>query len=387
MGGKTKISWSDATLNVVSGCTPVSAGCQNCYASRYAKRGIGDFVKGFRDPNDNKLYRVKIPFSEVRTHPDRLEIPLHWRKPRKVFLCSMGDLFHDSVPDEFIEDVFATMANTNHVYQILTKRPKRMLEWMRGEWRDTMIEGRAQKQWHERTGEDPSLWLSVHLPLPNVWLGVTAENQAAADERIPLLLQTPAAVRFVSCEPLLGPVDIRKYLPSENWCFCGYVGNETGADFCVSCENEFGDGDSCQSCGCEEYESSCPKCGRTDSFGCWDSGPIEQRPKTLDWAIVGGETGTGARPMQIEWARSIVQQCKAAGVAVHMKQMGSNCAFRDDSPAVGPEFYPTDTEKQLEVAADALGEELKHWFKFSGKGANMDEWPEDLRVREFPEGA
>jgi protein gp37 len=149
----------------------------------------------------------------VHLFPARLAQPLHWRKPRKIAVGLMGDLFHESVPDDFIEDVFATMANTQNIYQILTKRHKRMLDWMRGEFRDIMIEGRAQKQWYELTGKDPSYWLSVHLPLPNVWIGVTAENQQMADERREPLAELAAMgwITWVSSEPRLGPIDWSKW--------------------------------------------------------------------------------------------------------------------------------------------------------------------------------
>ena len=169
--GKTAIEWTDDTWNPATGCDKVSEGCDNCYAETIAKRFAGSraFPDGFA----------------VTLHPDRLEHPLHWRKPRRVFVNSMSDLFHDAVPDDYIESVFIVMAHApQHTFQILTKRPGRMRSWMQARARRT-----------ERG------------PLPNVWLGVSAENQRWANIRVPVLLDTPAAVRFVSAEPLLGHID------------------------------------------------------------------------------------------------------------------------------------------------------------------------------------
>ena len=202
----TKIAWTDETWNPITGCTPVSEACKFCYAKRMTERFGGDF-------------------SKVTLHPGRLEIPLRWRKPRQVFVCSMGDLFHEDVPDEFIDRVFATMALAyRHTFQVLTKRPERMRDYMSGSSlgytgspdkvpRWVYVEGQAQKLYEEQHGTDPSEWLSVKLPLPNVWLMVSVENQKAADERLPILMETSAAVRGVSLEPLLGPLSIEPYLP------------------------------------------------------------------------------------------------------------------------------------------------------------------------------
>jgi protein gp37 len=237
--GKTKIEWTDATWNPVTGCSHAGTpGCDRCYAKRMATRLAGRY--GY--PKEN-------PFA-VTVHPERLEEPLHWRKPSMVFVCSMGDLFHDDVPTEWIEMVFTAMALTpRHTYLLLTKRPERMSDFLNS----------AYYRW----------------TLSNVWLGVTAENQAAADGRIPLLLQTPAAKRFVSCEPLLGPTDLAPWLSCSS---------EAGLDGQFSDRNGYR--------------------GR------------------LHWVIAGGETGPGARPMHPEWARSLRDQCQAAGVPFFFKHHG-----------------------------------------------------------------
>jgi protein gp37 len=214
MGDKTGITWTDSTWNPVTGCAPVSAGCDNCYAARYAKRGMGDFAP-VRNAIPGGSAILGRSFSEVKTHPDRLVIPIHWKKPRKIFVCSMGDLFHESVPEEFINGVFAVMALCpQHTFQVLTKRVGRMHAYMCNPRplliHDTIMIG-MQRFAHR-----------FEWPLPNVWLGVTAENQNAWSHRVPLFAQIGAAVKFVSCEPLLGPIfcgDPRSH--AVDWIICG----------------------------------------------------------------------------------------------------------------------------------------------------------------------
>ena len=255
--GKTQIEWTDATWNPVTGCTKVSPGCKNCYAERMARRLAG------------RCGYPETPHAfDVTLHYDRLGQPLSWRKPRMIFLPSMGDLFHEDIPLDYIADVFNIMAQCQqHTFQILTKRPVRA----RAVISDLHEWNYADTTW---TGIFPSSMTGAPFPLPNVWLGVSVENQWTADERIPLLLQIPAAVRFASCEPLLGPVDIAEYL--SPW-LCTEAGNR-------------------------EYSQG-------------------YRP-SLHWVIVGGETGPGARPMHPGWARNIRDQCQAAGTAFFFKQWG-----------------------------------------------------------------
>ena len=190
----TKIEWTEKTWNPVTGCTKCSPGCANCYAERMSKRLAGRCG-----------YPADEPFTVIQ-HLHKLEEPFNWRKPVMCFVCSMGDLFHDDVPFAFIKHIWKVMAaNQRHTFQILTKRPRRMMEftqWMAG-------------------ADDISV---AHWP-GNVWLGVTTENQEQADKRIPLLLQTPAAVRFVSVEPMLEPLFIRRFLDRLDWIICG---GETG---------------------------------------------------------------------------------------------------------------------------------------------------------------
>jgi protein gp37 len=267
MSGLSKIEWTEMTWNPVTGCSKVSAGCKNCYAERDFHR----WSKG-------------RPFTDVQCHEDRLDAPLHWRKPRMIFVNSVSDLFHEAVPDEFILRVFMRMDEwRKHTFQILTKRPERALALLS---RIKLCSPRLG--WSTLDGKDPvgyggsakALFDLRNWPLPNVWLGVSIENQEAADERIPLLLKTPAAVRFVSCEPLLGPVNLNE-LPSASG-----IGRLL---------------DSLSNAGCD---------------------PGALIPSKLDWVIVGGESGPHARPMHLDWARSLRDQCQAAKVPFFFKQWG-----------------------------------------------------------------
>jgi protein gp37 len=272
---KTKIEWCDKVWNPTTGCAKVSSGCKNCYAERIANRfwkeeiPIGSIVQDFHpncEPMEGPEYRPR-KFTDVQYHPERLDNPLHWRKPARVFVDSMSDLFHPDVPFDFILAVWRVMAKTNHTFMILTKRPERMKlfvnDWLPGAW------GLA------------TLTLKLlDKPLPNVWLGVSVEDQKTADERIPLLLQTPAAVRFVSYEPALSSIDLE-----QNW--VGYLSGW---------ETQVG----------------------TDRDG--DPEPYQSQTEKLDWVIMGCESGPGRRPMNLDWARSIRDQCVAANVPYFLKQ-------------------------------------------------------------------
>lgn len=276
MADHTAISWAEATWSPVTGCTRVSPGCDHCYIER---------TPPFRMAH--RRFDGDGPGSTtgVMLHPERLEIPLHWRKPRRVFVCSMADLFHDEVPDEYIAHVFAVMQScASHTFQVLTKRVGRMHSLLNSDefWAavtdfGTIVIGQrpSRAQYWPNEGQRRKY-------LPNVWLGCTAENQHWADIRIPALLDTPAAVRWVSAEPLLGPIDLR--------------------------------------CGNADYST----CG---SSGACDMSMIKQ----LDWIVSGGESGPGARPAHPDWFRSIRDQCQAAGVAFHFKQWGD---FRPAVPGV-----------------------------------------------------
>ncbi len=266
MGDKSGIEWTDATWNPVTGCTKISQGCKHCYAER-------DWNRLAHLP----AYQGRA-FTDVACHPERLDQPLRWAKPRLVFVNSMSDLFHWNVPDAFIDKVFAVMALCpQHDFQVLTKRPSRMLTYLRCGTTSVRIIIEAA-----RIDADRAEWNRHQWPLPNVWLGVSVEDQPAADERIPLLLQTPAAVRWVSAEPLLGPVDVQAAINRMPW-----------------------------------------------RIGGGDAG--------LHWVVVGGESGPKARPMHPDWARSLRDQCAAAGVPYLHKQNGEwISADQDECPVGGP---------------------------------------------------
>lgn len=243
----TKIEWTDEVWNPIVGCSKASEGCRNCYAFELHNRRHKGWGLGW----DEAPAQYRKPFSEIQLFPDRLDKPLKWRDPRRIFVNSMSDLFHEDVPDDFIIRVWETMAGApQHIFQILTKRPKRMLEWV--DKYGTNI----------KTGD---------AALDNVWLGVSVENQETANERIPLLLQTPAAVRFISMEPLLGPVNI----------------------FDVD-----------------------------DNIGLEGSAPGFSDKPQLHWIIVGGESGKNARPMHPDWVRDIRDQATAANIPFFFKQWG-----------------------------------------------------------------
>ncbi len=229
----TKIEWTDETWNPITGCSPVSPGCDSCYAKRMSIRLAGRYG-----------YPAKGPFRPT-FHPERLDHPHRWKKSRRIFVCSMGDLFHDAVTGSQLDQIFSVMRQApHHIFLVLTKRPAGMREY---------IEGRYGRH-----------------PLPNVWLGVTAEDQQRADERIPVLLETPAVRRFVSIEPMLGPVSLPAVWMHRMDHRTHVIKNDT----------------------------------------------------ILDWVIIGGETGPGARPMHPDWVRSVRDQCQMAGTPFFFKQWG-----------------------------------------------------------------
>ena len=261
--GSTKIEWATKSWNPVTGCSPISEGCAHCYAARMANRLRGRC--GY--PKDE-------PF-QVTIHEDRLEDPMRWKKPQRIFVGSMTDLFlkepnFDSVRDHygrFIPPIFDVIDQCpHHTFMFLTKRPSHMAQVLCGEWSCDAY----GDSWHFREGK----------PMANVWIGVTCENQARADERIPILLQIPAAKRFVSLEPMLGEVDLREYV----W-----------------------------------ERPIRPSVGLMEER-------LVYRP-SLDWVILGGETGPGARPMHPDWVRSVRDQCQAAGVPFFFKQWGEWVPF------------------------------------------------------------
>lgn len=297
MADRTKIEWTrsddgspGATWNPVTGCTQVGPGCDHCYALTLAERFRGApnhyFEHGF----------------DVTLRPDKLDQPLRWKRPRKVFVNSMSDLFHSEIPGEYIARVFAVMALApRHTFQVLTKRHGRM--------RSLLSSPAFEDQVRAASGVEFGPDYHGAWPLPNVWLGVTVEDQKRADLRVPALLETPAAVRFLSCEPLLGPVQIGHYLAG------------------------------------------------------------------IDWVIVGGESGRGARPMHPGWVRTIRDDCSHAGAAFHFKQWGEwvteDQAPEDITlPGISWRHFGDDAGS-YKVGKKAAGRELD--------GRTWDEYPDAAR--------
>lgn len=310
----SKIQWcTRSDWNPLRGCTRVSPGCGGpgpyggCYAEAIAARfsDAGLAFHGFAERTaKGPRWTGKVELIE-----ERLEAPLSWRKPERIFALSMSDLFHEKVPDAWIDRILSVVARCpRHAVLVLTKRAERLPRYMG----DPATRGRIAALLGG--GELP--W-----PLPNLWLGVSAEDQRRADERIPDLLKTPAAVRFLSCEPLLGPVDLTRlgagYLRRD--ALTGLLGAPGGV-----------------------------LAGRDALPG-------------IDWVILGGESGPRAREHRLSWSQSILDQCRASGVAAFEKQLGSN-AWDDRTDAKSPRRFKT----------------------LDRKGGDMSEWPSELQVREFP---
>ncbi|MRV72522.1 DUF5131 family protein [Duganella sp. FT92W] len=308
MSDKTNISWTDATWNPVRGCSMVSAGCTHCYAMGVAARfsGPGLPYEGLTmKTTQGAKWNGKITLV-----PDMLGRPLAWRRPRKIFVNSMSDLFHDAVPDSFIDQVFAVMALApRHVFQVLTKRPERMRQYCKNfSWARLIpsctgadgvstIPGFTLQALKHHFGQVPASTLHFGRrdvwPLPNVWLGVSVEDQAAADARVPVLLDTPAAVHWISAEPLLGPVDLRTIDIDGHREIYPLTGT-------ACCEDDDG--------------NSTPDLPR------------------IKWVVSGGESGVGSRPMHPAWPRRLRDHCAAAGVAFLHKQNGEWQASADHAP-------------------------------------------------------
>ena len=338
----SSIEWTDETGNPTVGCSRTSIGCDHCYAERFAARGLSEAHKGLT------VVGPKGPrwTGEVRIFPDRLGQPLRWRRPRRVFVDSMSDLFHPGIPLKFVDRIFGIMLacsvleNRRHTFQVLTKRPeamerylaapplelvKRWARWANGsvalddpdQLFSELVEARCSRQWGPdgKAITDHKAWGYPEnvFPLRNVWLGASCENQALLDTRLPSLLATPAAVRFLSLEPMLGQI----YVPNT-------------------------DGD-------------------------------------IDLVIIGGESGPGARPCWLDAIRRVIESCRASETLVFVKQLGARPYQVDPSPE-------PDCNCREFACPHRNGFPPLSWLKLkSRKGNNPAEWPEDLRIREMPE--
>jgi len=301
MAGESTIEWTDATWNPIRGCSRVSEGCRNCYAERVAARfsGPGKPYEGLAV----MAYAGPRWTGKVRLVEELLDWPLRRRKPLRIFVNSMSDLFHEAVPGRWIALILGVMAQApQHVGQVLTKRAERMQRFMAALGTDPAraadrlcglaldemgydgfneeAECRIYNSLNGNLGEG----FNVGWPMRNLWLGVSVEDQATADERIPLLLQTPAAVRWFSAEPMLGPISADDFVKDRAWL----------------------------------------------------NGPGPR----LDWVVVGGESGPGARPMHPDWARSLRDQCQAAGVPFFFKQWGEWLPSIQRTVGAGTSFEP-----------------------------------------------
>lgn len=326
MADNTHIEWTDATWNPVTGCAIVSPGCTNCYAMRLAGTRLKHHPSRAGLTVDGKAGPVWA--GEVRLNEDWLDQPLRWKRPRRIFVCAHGDLFAEGVPDAWIDQVFAVMALApQHTFQVLTKRAMRMRDYLctrAGDWMLRWPESIPAGAWvisrHEgmsRLGANGSAAAALYrqtpltFPLPNVWLGVSAERQREADERIPDLLATPAASRFVSAEPLLGPIDFRRLRPA-------------GYDLELTLDALTGPWTYTKLI--ERFHAA--------AAGL-DIPALPRRHTGLHWIIAGGESGDGARPMHPDWVRSIRDQCAATGTAFFFKQWGEHLPVGQTLPDCG----------------------------------------------------
>lgn len=334
MAEHSKIEWTDATWNPITGCSMVSAGCTNCYAMGLAATRLR------HHPSREGLTRITggraVWTGEVRLNEQWLDQPLRWKRERMIFVCAHGDLFHEAVPDEWIDRVFAVMALApQHTFQVLTKRPERMRAYLCA---NPGI--RIRTQMPRIAGPMPVI--EMEWPLPNVWLGTSVEDQATADARIPHLLATPAAVRFVSAEPLLGPLRLDRLGPASpgGWTTDALHGTR------------WPDLD--------------------------EGGAITSHTSRLNWVIVGGESGRNARPMHPDWARSLRDQCVAAGVAFHFKQWGEWAPVtideHPDDGTIGPAYPVRDCT--TDWSAHHGEKECLFW-----QGTDLVHWP---HIETFP---
>lgn len=338
MSDGTGIEWTDASWQTVSGCSRISLGCGTNLGGCYAEKMAWRLSHNPQTPQYAGTARMTEHgprwTGTVTPYLDDILLPLRWRKPRRVFVNSMSDLFHEDVPDEHIDRVFATMLASElltnlarHTYQVLTKRadrarryltvpPAELLErWGKaGDGRIIMdnadvyfsehVYGSCLARWDENgcATEKTAPWQRPEnlFPLRNVWIGTSVENQEWADKRIPDLLACPAAVRWLSVEPMLGPVDLGKWLPAG------------GAQW------------QCSGCGAfahasaSRWSNDCPACGKVGYLTGSHAANGKHQP--IQWVVAGAESGAKARPMAEEWVRSLRDQCEAAGVPFFYKQ-------------------------------------------------------------------
>lgn len=346
--GKTSIEWTDESWPVVNGCRRISPGCGGaakvggCYAERLASTRLSK-TKKYGGLAVFQTGRGPQWTGETRLWEPELDMPLRLKTPSRIFVADMGDLFYEGVADEVIDRVMAVMLLApRHTFQVLTKRAKRMREYLTSpSLYERVLD--AAREFRDRRPELTQVGISnpTTMPAPWIWFGVSVENQKYADERIPHLLAVPAAVRFVSYEPALGPIDftdvavVGDSLSPECWGDC-------------ACDSVFG------------HDSGCRRNGGDGSL-----------TRKINWIIVGGESGPGARPFDVDWGRSVLKQCRGTRTAAFFKQFGAR-AF--------------DSRLEVQVDAHTMRATTGNFLSLKHrKGADMSEWDESLRVREFPE--
>jgi len=292
----SKIEWTDKTWNPVIGCSKISEGCENCYAEKMAFR-LTNMLKNTKNHISNEINTSCIAYSSIiengkwngktALRKDKLQEPSKWKKPCKIFVCDMGDLFHESVPFQWIDKIFTVCAcNPHHIFQLLTKRPERALKYFNWKEPDWANEGMREDDGVKIPFKD---W---KWPLDNVWIGVTVENQEQSEIRIPLLSKIPVRIKYISCEPLLGPIDLSEII---------YEGQKI-------------------------Y-------------------PL----KFINWVIAGGESGPGSRPMHPDWVRSLQDQCEATNIPFFFKQWGEYRPFEKMSK---PNFYIDSATNKINFIVD-----------------------------------
>lgn len=294
MSEQTGIEWTDSTWNPTRGCSRVSEGCRNCYAERTAVRysGPGMPYEGFAEAGERGGWTRRVALVERK-----LEEPLRWLKPRRIFVDSMSDLFHEALPTESIDRVFGVMALASwHTMQVLTKRPERMRSYVEDPETPQRVAATLSTYRMTRTpqalavasaeGVAEGLRKGWRWPLANLWLGTSVEDQKVAEQRVEHLTRTPAIVRFLSCEPLLGPLDVSPWLVRAVRKIQSVDGVSRNAD---------------------------------GTYGLHYTAEMDGR---VDWVIAGGESGPAARPMSPRWPRMLRDQCAEYGVHFFFKQWG-----------------------------------------------------------------
>lgn len=339
MSDGSSIGWCNATWTIAVGCTRVDHRCDNCYAIPFVHRGLHESHRGVTKIRPKDAARPGVDWNgTVRTLPERLADPLRWRKPRRIFVGSMTDLFHPQIPFEYVAAVFGVMQATPwHTYLLLTKRPDRQFDFF--EWTATRSNGdpvmEPDYKCHVRAWETVRRpFERTGWPLPNVHLGVSVSDQPTADDAIPKHLRSPAALHWVSYEPALGSLSLARWMSQTSSC----------------CDASMQGGNWC--CACDRYATPRPRIG---------------------WVVAGGESGPRARDYDVKWGIDVADECRASGVPFFFKQLGS----RPAGDGGGGAITHGDRGRWFEHRGRT--------YEFSSRNGDVPaEWPVQLRVQQFP---